>query len=142
VFVTALIINTIRQASILSDNVVEKNGDIFFSVFLAVPIDPCRIACIIHDVPTTQPTRKGEPMTIWVSISKISPNLEPLDILEERPKALRVRNQDTGLACWLPKSGLSPRRPGEPTYENEFVLRRWFRDAMSLDQERALNIAE
>jgi len=87
---------------------------------------------------TATETRK-----IYVTISRYSPNLEPLEIIEERPKAYRVRNTDNGTTCWLPKSGLQPRQPdGDDSYADEFTLKGWFRDKLDCWQERALGILE
>ena len=81
-------------------------------------------------------------MTIYVTISDNSPSLEALEITETRPKAYKVRNKTTGAVCWLPKSGLAPRKPGVASYEDEYTLKAWFRSRLDYRQERALGIAE
>lgn len=80
--------------------------------------------------------------TIYVTISKNSPNLEVLEVIENREKSLKVRNKDNNAVCFLPKSGLLPRRPGVPTYEDEFILADWFAGKLSNYQERVLGILE
>lgn len=79
-------------------------------------------------------------MTIYVAISKNSPNLEVLDVLENRDKSYKVRNKHTNDECFIPKSGLTPRNPDDESYAGEYVLKRWFRDRLSYAQERALGI--
>ena len=81
-------------------------------------------------------------MSIYVAISKNSPNLEALEIVESREKSYKVRNKDNGGVCFLPKSGLKPRKPGVPSYEDEFVLAAWFRSKLSFQQERVLGVCE
>jgi len=80
--------------------------------------------------------------SIFVIVSKFSPNLEQLEILEDRDKSYKVRNVDNNATCFIPKSGLKPRKPGVPTYENEFILAGWFRNKLNHFQERALGIVE
>lgn len=63
-----------------------------------------------------------------------------LKITEDRPKAINVTNTESGKSCWLPKSGLKQRKPGEPTYESEYVVSPWFSRRMSDQQERVLNL--
>lgn len=65
-----------------------------------------------------------------------------LEVVKESEKAVQVRNVENGKSCWLPKSGLKPKKPGVPTYENEYELSRWFACKLSLQQERVLNLAE
>jgi len=81
-------------------------------------------------------------MTLFVTIAPNSPNLEILDVIETRPKAYHVANRDTGARCWLPKSGLKPRKPADPSYADEYTLAPWFRDRLDRRQERALGILE
>ena len=81
------------------------------------------------------------PATIFCLISKNSPNLETLDVIEDRPKAVKVKNRDNNATCWIPKSGIEPRKPNEPTYEDEYVLKAWFRGKLNFAQERTLGIA-
>ena len=63
-----------------------------------------------------------------------------LRVSEERPKAIKVTNTENGKTCWLPKSGLKPRKPGVPTYESEYTVAAWFSNRLSDQQERVLNL--
>lgn len=65
-----------------------------------------------------------------------------LEVIQESDKAVRVRNKENGRECWLPKSGIMLRKPGIPTYENEYNVAAWFRCRMNAAQERALNLLE
>ena len=65
-----------------------------------------------------------------------------LGVISESEKAVQVRNKENGKVCWLPKSGLVQRKPGVPTYENEYDLANWFRGKLSAQQERVLNLLE
>lgn len=65
-----------------------------------------------------------------------------LAVIGETEKAINVRNKECGRCCWLPKAGLVARKPGVPTYENEYVLARWFVSKLNLQQSKVLNIAE
>lgn len=63
-----------------------------------------------------------------------------VEIEKESEKAVQVRNTENGKSCWLPKSGLKLRKPGVATYENEYVLKPWFSNKLTDQQERVLNL--
>jgi hypothetical protein len=65
-----------------------------------------------------------------------------LEVLTETDKAISVRNKENGKTCWLPKAGLTQRKPGVPTYESEYNVQRWFMAKMTNQQERVLNLLE
>lgn len=65
-----------------------------------------------------------------------------LELLAESDKAINVRNIENNRTCWLPKSGIAQRKPGVPTYENEYNVARWFMAKMNQQQERVLNLLE
>ena len=78
----------------------------------------------------------------WIMIMAHRMDPAGLYVIEETDKAIRVKNDHCGRECWLPKSAIEPRKPGEPTYENEYSIRSWFYDKMSLRQQQVLNLAE
>lgn len=65
-----------------------------------------------------------------------------LEVISETEKAIQVRNKESNRSCWLPKSGIEQRKPGVPTYENEYVVCGWFWSKMNLQQQKVLNVAE
>lgn len=65
-----------------------------------------------------------------------------LEVIAESDKAINVRNVENKNACWLPKSAIVQRKPGVPTYENEYNVSRWFLSKMNNQQERVLNLLE
>jgi hypothetical protein len=80
--------------------------------------------------------------TILVMLSDRCPTMEICEVLSETEKSLKLRNKDNGATCFVPKSGLKLRKPGVPTYENEFVLAAWFRSQLNGFQERCLGVSE
>ena len=80
--------------------------------------------------------------TILIQISERSPTLEICDVLADTGKAVKIRNRDNGIECYVPWAGIRQRKPGVPTYENEYVLCQWFRDKLDARQERALGVSE
>lgn len=94
---------------------------------------------------------KSTPATarkLFITWSPVYPEMAELVVVEERPKAWKARNTDNGVEVWIPKSGVKPRRPGAngetfaPTYEDEYVLRDWFRAKCSHRQMMAVGAAE
>ena len=79
-------------------------------------------------------------MTLVIHANKMDSAI--CGIVQESEKAIKVQNDHCKRSCWLPKAGLKPYKPGVPTYENEYVLADWFRDKMSSQQERVLNLLE
>lgn len=65
-----------------------------------------------------------------------------LEVVSETNKAISVRNVENDRSCWLPKAGLAARKPGVPTYENEYNVARWFLSKLTSQQERVLNLLE
>lgn len=57
-------------------------------------------------------------------------------------KALQITNTENGKSCWVPRSGIRLRKPGVPTYENEFEVNDWFFNKLTLQQMKTLNLAE
>ena len=90
----------------------------------------------------TNATQNTERRTILVTLSERWPDPQTLFVLEEREKSFFVENDYTGKKCWVPKSGLQPRKPGVATYEDEYTIKPWFKAKMSPQQERALGILE
>lgn len=80
--------------------------------------------------------------TLVTTLCNTSPNCELLDVIGETDRAFKVRNQENGSVCYIPKSGLKLRKPGVPTYEDDFVLAKWFRDSLNRYQERTLGVSE
>ncbi len=68
-----------------------------------------------------------ETKTILVQLSANCPSMEICEVLNDSEKSMKLRNVDNGAVCFVPKSGLKLRKPGVPTYENEYVLVDWFR---------------
>lgn len=79
---------------------------------------------------------------LFVTISKNSPNLVAFDIVKETAKAFLLKNREHGAQAWLPKSWLKPRKPGVPSYEDEYILSFFGRSNLSRHQEIALDILE
>jgi len=65
-----------------------------------------------------------------------------LDVVAETEKAWSVRNRDNGRSCWIPKAGVRLRKPGVPTYENEYNVNDWFYNKLTPQQQRVLNLLE
>lgn len=65
-----------------------------------------------------------------------------LEVVSESDKAINVKNVENGKSCWLPKAGITQRKPGVPTYENEYNVQRWFMAKLTNQQERVLNLLE
>ena len=81
--------------------------------------------------------------TILIEISPFAPTCEILEVLEDREKSFKVRNRDNPKHwAYLPKSGLQLRKPGVPTYEDEYTVKPWLRARLSCNQERLLGILE
>jgi len=78
--------------------------------------------------------------TILVQLSPASPTLEICSVIKDFGKSLRIRNKHNGAICFVPKSSLRERMPGEPTYENEYILAPWFRDQLNAAQKRTLGV--
>ena len=65
-----------------------------------------------------------------------------LEVVSQSEKAINVKNTENGKSCWSPKAGIVQRKPGVPTYENEYNVQRWFMSKMTNQQERVLNLLE
>lgn len=65
-----------------------------------------------------------------------------VEVEAETAKAFLLRNTESGKTGWIPKSALALRKPGVPTYENEFNVKDWFFNRMNRAQSVMLNVAE
>lgn len=83
----------------------------------------------------------GKPRILIVQLSTYAPP-ETVEVLADKGRSLKLRNCYNGAICFAPKSGLKPRKPDVPTYEDEYVLAPWYRAKLNRYEERVFGAAE
>lgn len=84
--------------------------------------------------------------SLVITWSERHPDAQIVYVIGETEKALRIKNSDSGLVAWIPKSGLKKYVPPKICQrivgDDEFTVAPWFREKCTMTQMRALGYAE